>query len=383
MPKPSKPPLSPALTLVDFKVVLNVDLPMPERNPASKMLTIAEVKSCLELLSLPVPGRDGLAAIRRLEGDRFVETLQAAASQARQDSAPDQSRLEYLANIVTAVHEDTRVIAEESGYQADVALLMNVAKGEGGSFREAVRMARTGSSQGDIDAARSYLSDLLDQYGALPLELLGLGDNAPTIEFEQPGMSSPRENIKEQGSSSAKEALSQTTEPLPSSHVGEVKKFGESVRVFAGKAALCVSETTTPVGDKHTVTFEVAQIQEGGRANWSNKVSLMLTVPEQVLVLGVLRGFMPQVELKGHGSMHDKAMTIVNQGHQFFLTMIKRGQAPRALPIPAAYAYPIITMLLRQMGKNDNHLNCDVIERISEQLCEMHGRPPKMEPKNV
>ena len=355
-----------------------MDLLMQAKTPETKPQTIAEVKATLEKLDLPVPDREGLEAIRRLEGNRFLETLGTAIPLANHQSGGDQTQFEYLANIVTAAHPDTRSIIEEAGFQSDIALLMNVVKREGRSFREALRLAKAGESQGEVAAARSYLSDLMEQYGAVAHgDFLGLADDLPSIAFEQSSRDSTSRRVSDtQGQAKQVEPPLRRTESAPSPATSEPKQYGESVRVFAGKAALCVTENTTPSGGKHTVTFEVAQTDSEGKAQWNNKVALMLTIPEQVLVLGVLRGFLNKVELKGHGAQHDKAMTIVNQGDRFFLTMIKRGQPPRAIPVPAAYSYPIITMLLNQMKRNDPHLSVEMLERIVNDLCAMHSWTP-------
>ncbi|MFB0936406.1 MAG: hypothetical protein QMB52_11600 [Propionivibrio sp.] len=354
---------------------------MPEKMPVSRPQTIAEVKATLEKLDLPVPDREGLEAIRRMEGNRFLDALANAIPLANHQPGADQTQLEYLANIVTAAHADTRAIIEEAGFQSDIALLMNVVKREGRSFREALRLAKAGESQGEVAAARSYLSDLMEQYGAVAHgDFLGLGDDLSSIAFEQSSRDSTSQRISEpKGPDKQAEPPLRRTETAPSPATPEPKQYGESVRVFAGKAALCVTENTTPSGGKHTVTFEVAQTDSEGKAQWNNKVALMLTVPEQVLVLGMLRGFLSKVELKGHGAQHDKAMTIVRQGDRFFLTMIKRGQPPRALPVPAAYAYPIITMLINQMKRNDPHLSVETLERIVKDLCVMHSWVPDRE----
>ena len=351
---------------------------MPEKMPVSKPQTIAEVKATLEKLDLPVPDREGLEVIRRMEGNRFLDALANAAPLAKHQSGADQTQLEYLANIVTAAHADTRAIIKEIGYQSDIALLMNVVKREGRSFREALRLTKAGESQGEVAAARSYLSDLMEQYGAVAhSDFLGLGDDLPSIAFEQSSHDATSQRICEpKDTAKHAEPTARRTETAPSTATPESRQYGESVRVFAGKAALCVTENTTPSGGKNTVTFEVAQTDSQGKAQWNNKVALMLTIPEQVLVLGVLRGFLSKVELKGHGTQHDKAMTLVSQGDRFFLTMIKRGQPPRALPVPAAYAYPIITMLINQMKRNDPHLSVEALERIVRDLCVMHSWTP-------
>lgn len=350
---------------------------MPAKTPVTKPQTIAEVKARLENLSLPVPDREGLEAIRRLEGNRFLEALETAVPGANHESGMDLTQREYLENIVTAAHEKTRAIIEETGFQPDIALVMNVAKREGRSFREALRLARSGESQGEIAAARSYLRDLMEQEGAVSNGDFLMADGLPSIAFEQSEIDSSSQRLSDpQGPSNPKEPAVRSTASAPSLATPEPKQYGESVRVFAGKAALCVTENTTPAGGKHTITFEVAQTDSNGKAQWNKKVALMLTIPEQVLVLGVFRGFLNKVELKGHGAQHDKALTIVNQGDRFFLTMIKRGQPPRAIPVPAAYAYPIITMLIKQMIRNDPHLSVEMLGRIVSDLCAMHSWTP-------
>lgn len=149
------------------------------------------------------------------------------------------------------------------------------------------------------------------------------------------------------------------------------KQYGESIHVYAGKAALCFAECMTRQEDKATLMIEVAQAS-GDVYNWQDKIMLMLTPSELPLVLGFFVGYLDKLELKGHGRQQEKAMTLTNQGNQFFITMIMRGQAPRAVPVPAKDSYPVLTMLLRQMLKNDPHLTAQLILQFSKRICDMH-----------
>ena len=212
-----------------------------------------------------------------------------------------------------------------------------------------------------------YLVGLIDEYGVGVV--IGTEDMPPVVDDDLPTYT-----VSQRATQSTPQQ--QEPEGLQAANRGSgtdpaKRLFGDSFHIYGGKAVVCVSESTTLTGNKATISFEVAQRTGEGKAQWQDKISLMLTPVEQPLCLGVFLGLLEKMELKGHGKQQEKALTIVNQGKQFFLTMIMRGQSPRAVPIPPEYAYPLVAMLMRQMQKNDPHMTSDLILQVTRQICEM------------
>ena len=327
-------------------------------------LTVSEVMALLNDLGLRVPDREGFAAIRAAEGTKFSTAL----ANLREPGSATESQRDYVESVVCAAAPQTREMFAQQGYSADVVRLIEIAKSEGRSFRNAVSLVADGTNKRESKVAMDYLVGLLDEYGAaMPFDM---GD----MHF--PANDDQRERVQEREQVVTRGSPEQHTPAAPQqgatvAPTTATRTFGASVHVYGLKAALCVSETTMPNSTKATISFEVAQRTSEGKTLWQDKIALMLSAHEHPLCLGVFLGYLQKMEIKGHGRQQEKAMTIANQGNQFFLTMIVRGQSPRAVPIPAEYAYPLVAMLIGQMQKNDSHLTQDLILQVTKSICDM------------
>lgn len=331
--------------------------------------TAREVAELLKKLSLPVPDREGFVAISRSEGTKFTEAI---AKVGRSDDTVD-GQMDYVQNVLAASLPTTREIFSVLEHSIEITTLIQIAKREGLSFRNAVNIVQSGSD--GKNEAEAYLFGLLEEYGAIDMPTNDRGFGYATFSSSDLEERKSDENRCNLGSAKAPLSVEET----PDSPAGEGnqpqevkrKQYGGSFHIYAGKAVMCMAETLTRAEDKATVTIEVAQRTAEGKALWQGKYSLMLTVPEQPLVLGLFLGYLDKLEIKGHGSQQEKALTINNQGNQFFLTMIVRGHPPRAVPIPPEYAYCAVSMLIGQMRKNDPHMDAELIRRLSESICKM------------
>lgn len=340
------------------------------------------ITKILQHLSLPIPDRAGYLAISQAEASKFSEAVTKVANK-----APDsETILEYVRNVVAAANPDARTAAAMTGYRAiEIVMLIDIAKREGRSFRNAVRMVLADGNRNEQGTALAYLQGLIEEYGGSADTFRGEPSNNQTLQVdvskpERPLGGQTVDNVRElrPDKPSSEVAASTKTSSLVTERPGDAakKQYGESIHVYAGKAALCFAECTTRQGDKATLMIEAAQAT-GDNYNWQDKTMLMLTPAELPLVLGFFVGYLEKLELKGHGRQQEKAMTLTNQGNQFFVTMIMRGQAPRAVPMPAKDGYPVLTMLLRQMLKNDPHLTAQLILQFSKRICDMHASERK------
>jgi hypothetical protein len=337
---------------------------MPRSTNLSTPLTVSEVVALLKKLGLQVPDREGFSAIRAAEGTKFSTALASL----REPDFAAQTQREYVESVVCAAVPETRELFSSQGYPAEIVRLIEIATREGRSFRNAVRLVITGANSGEVKSAMDYLIGLLDEYGgAMPFNM----DDMRFLGTEDQELCRRAPLPKAHGEPRVPEATPQLH------HVGLAdapkKLFGDSFHIYGLKAVVCVAELSTPSNNKATISFEVAQRTAEGKAQWQDKAALMLSAHEQPLCLGVFLGYLQKLEIKGHGRQQEKAMTIVNQGNQFFLSMIVRGQSPRAVPIPAEYAYPLVAMLIGQMRKNDPHMPPELILQVTKAICEMRG----------
>lgn len=335
------------------------------------------VSEILKHLSLAIPDRAGYIAISQSEGAKFAEVVAKIANKATDSDAS----LEYVRNVVAAAHPDARTAVAMTGCRPiEIATLIDIAKREGRSFCNAVSMVLAEGNRSEQPTALAYLQRLIEECGittdGLPMRPSNTETAMSHVINEQPQervhtTANVRELRPESQPHSHYAGASLRGEG--STHPGDVgqKQYGESVHVYAGKAALCFAECLTRLDGKATLMIEAAQTTADGY-NWQNKMMLMLTQAEQPLVLGFFAGYIDKLELKGHGRQKEKGITLVNQGNQFFITMIMRGHPPRAVPMPAKDCYPVLTMLLRQMLRNDPHLTPQLILQLSKRICDMH-----------
>lgn len=127
-----------------------------------------------------------------------------------------------------------------------------------------------------------------------------------------------------------------------------VKYF--EAKAFGGKAALTVVQDKTRKGVP-TIRFETAS---GGNRqyNWSNKIAIQLTASELLEVAAVLLGIIPYCAFDLHGEGKNKWFEIENQTKNMFFRMGMKGENAviHALPITIGDAYPILQMVLFQIG---------------------------------
>lgn len=335
-----------------------------------------DITKVLTDLDLPIPDRDGYVAISQVEGVRFSEAVAAFANK----SPGSERSSEYVRNVLAATHPDTRRALISAGYpQVALSILIDVAKREGRSFRHAVSLVTSMEAGDERDLAVNYLRGLASEYGfdlqSAAGSSLGVFPTsrgpADTEEDRTPSSSRPGHD-KHTTEITSKPQLLQQTKGV--ANEGANTEYGESIHVYAGSAAICFAEAKTRQGGKSTVVVEVAKAV-GEKYAWKDKSIFMLTLSELPLVLGVFLGYLDKLELKGHGSSQEKALTIDNQGNQFFLKIITRGQPPRAVPIPAMDSYQIVCMLLAQMQRNDLHLPIAIIMRLARHICGMYRTP--------
>ena len=117
----------------------------------------------------------------------------------------------------------------------------------------------------------------------------------------------------------------------------------------------------------------------GGRGrkefDWQNKIIVQLTVQEAYLALALFENLITTAKFDGHGRTHDKSLQIEFQESQYFVRVIQRGRAAVALPVRPVDAIQIVTLLYKQLLRNDPHLSISDVKALVERMAAMMPRP--------
>lgn len=335
-----------------------------------------EASNLLKHLKLNVPDRDGFLAISETEGPRFARALCQLANQEGDTEVCE----DYVRNVLCASSPETReLLVSAAGIDVPLTTLISVAVNEGRSFREAMRLLGQADNKDRQMEAAAHLSELIEQYSdGLIFDSGYVRDGSHRQAAVENAFPLPeREAVRTEspvGSGRRQGASPQCQHSLPPSPRKSEKPFGESYHVYGGNYALCFSEAATRKPGKHTVIVEAAKTPGRGEVPmWDEKISVSLTIAELPLVLGALYGYAKNVQLKGHGANNEKTLSFERQEGRLYVSLQSFPEKPWGVPIPAHECYPLISMLLRQMLKNDPHLTPALILAMTQQICSWRG----------
>lgn len=123
------------------------------------------------------------------------------------------------------------------------------------------------------------------------------------------------------------------------------------VAVYAQSGALNFEVCSSRRGD---LALNVdAAINVGVRVyDWRKKIIVQLSEREMLMLYAVLRGFLKNFGVKAHGASNQKAMSIENQGNNFFVRVQERGRPIVAVPIPPSDAAMVLMLIGNAIVKN-------------------------------
>ena len=287
-------------------------------------MKLSEITNILAQASLPALSRDQLLELAGSGGGkRFEAALIAFAAGERQ--ARDE--LEATVRVLDA---KTRATLRRIGGQLPVDQLVAIACREQRRFFDSIDAIETGSAR--AASARSYLVEL----GAASVPMAAAPTSAATPAVDPPYY---------------------------------------SFKIFSSGAALCIAEATTRAERKHTINIEGAVALAGGTRktfDWPNKIVVQLTVQEAYQVLALLENKIRSLRFDGHGRAHDKSLQIEFQDSHYFFRLIQRGRAAVAVQVRAVDSLQIVSLLYKQLLRNDPHLR---IEDIRTMVDRMVGMP--------
>lgn len=151
-----------------------------------------------------------------------------------------------------------------------------------------------------------------------------------------------------------------------------------SFKIFSSAAALCIAEATTRAERKHTINIEGAVVLAGSGArktfDWPNKIVVQLTVQEAYQVLALLENKIRSLRFDGHGREHDKSVQIEFQDSHYYFRLIQRGRAAVAVPVRAVDSIQIVSLLYKQLLRNDRHLGIEDLRGMVDRMAAMTSR---------
>jgi hypothetical protein len=161
--------------------------------------------------------------------------------------------------------------------------------------------------------------------------------------------------------------------PAPRSDAGGAPPY-YSFKIVGTGAALCIAEAQTRATKQYTVNIEGAIALSGAGQktfDWPNKIVVQLTVQECYQVLAVFENKIRAVKFDGHGRAHDKSLQIEFQKSHYYVRLIQRGRSAVAVPVRPVDAIQLVSLLYRQMLRNDSHLRIDDIRSMVDRMAGM------------
>ncbi len=132
-------------------------------------------------------------------------------------------------------------------------------------------------------------------------------------------------------------------------------KLAQVHRVYGANAAMVFEVATSRHGETRL------QVEGAGRGapsgyDWANKVAVQLAEQETLQILAVCIGARVDVEIVGHGTTHDKRLTVRRQEGQSLFFSIRQGKVAYALPLPPASVVGVRAQIYRVLAPKYPHM---------------------------
>lgn len=172
----------------------------------------------------------------------------------------------------------------------------------------------------------------------------------------------------------ARAAVASQAEPVTKEHADQRQPPPYySFTIYARAAALCISEAMTRRDNRYTIQIEGANANPTNANqkltfNWDRKVIIQLQVTECYQLLALLKGYIDEVDFKGHGRTHSKALHIERQPGHFYAKIIHLGRNPIGVQVTPVDAIPLSALLYRQIKRNEPDLSTSDINDLLMQM---------------
>jgi len=283
-------------------------------------MKLSEITAILADASLPALAREQLLELAGTQaGKQFQGALLAFAD-------GDHGRRDELEATVRVLHPNVRDVLRRLGSNSTVDQLVAAACREQRRFFDAVDAIADKTVRSS--SARTYLADIGIVTG-------------PNLTAQAPAADPPYYNFS----------------------------------IYGSAAALCIAEATTRSDRKHTINVEGAIALPGGGVrktfDWPNKIVVQLTVQEAYELLALLENKIRSLRFDGHGREHNKSLQIEFQDSHYFFRLIQRGRAAVAVPVRAVDSLQIVSLLYRQLLRNEPHLRIDDLRLMVDRMATM------------
>ena len=345
----------------------------------------------IRALSLPVPDSHTLFDIFDIEGDAIVQAVDAF-------KAGNERAKNYLKGILYAVTPATKErLARRGLIVPGMGVLISIGRYEGPDFSVKLKTWDE-SGQDNCEEAR-YVRLTLARYlerasmgSAAPVAARPVNNPvapasaAPTTPQSWPSVPPARQGVgttvrqveqprAQQRAEAPYQAESASTDTAWPESEGESGSGPDGERyksfhVYGGKFAACFSEDTSQRGI-HTIRVEATEASGQRTYNWKNKVAIQLSQRELPLMLATLMLWTSKFEAKGHGQNNEKWMTLEVQPGKLYLSVQSKGTGARGVAIAPGDAYPITTMIVKQMLANDPFLTADLVFKLARKQIEI------------
>lgn len=294
-------------------------------------MKLSEITSILATAGLPALSRDQLLELAGSGGGKRFEAALIAFG------AGDRQQRDELEATVRVLDAKTRSTLQRIGGQLPIDQLVAIALREQSRFFDALDSIEKRTPR--AAAARGYLIELGAAAG-LPVEPSAAPAPAPSA---------------------------------PASGSADPPYY--NFPIFGSSGALCIAEATTRAGRQHTINIEGAVVLSaaGGRKayDWPHKIVVQLTLQEAYQVLALLENKIRSLRFDGHGREHDKSLQIEFQDSHYFFRLTQRGRAAVAVQVRPVDSLPIVSLLYRQLLRNQEHLRIDDIRAMVDRMVQM------------
>lgn len=346
-------------------------------------------------LKIPCPDQRTLDILSVNEKDALSRAISVIET--------DPAAVTFFRAAMMCCHEKTRARLENRRIAAlDVPVLMSIARSEGEQFALVVKSfdEEFGQDQAADDERTKWIrlsiaravdrlrgmtnTNHLPPPPAQRRVTQQAADEAPPAPRARPQLvpQSPDVVRSHQQESTGFADDDRDNEPIHQAHDDQSAQSGRdpsqyhSFHVYANKAAACFSADESR-SKMNTVRIEAASSAGNRSYDWKSKISIQLSSRELPLVLAVFLGMSERFEGKGHGQNNEKWFTLEKQGDKFYLSVNSKGAQTKGVPIMAGDAYPITTMLMKQMIKNDPFLTSEALFRLVKIQAEMASTAPR------
>lgn len=341
----------------------------------------------IRALALPVPDSHTLFDIFDIEGDSIVQAVDAF-------KAGNERAKNYLKGILYAVTPATKErLARRGLIVPGMGVLISIGRYEGPDFSIKLK-AWDESGMDNCEEARyvrltlaRYLEKASRAGGAAPAAARSASIPVTPAPQALASVSTARQGVSAPVSAPVRQvdqprAQQRTEAPDPPSSdtlwpetesesgPGPDGERYKSFHVYGGRFAACFSEDTTQRGI-HTIRVEATEASGQRTYNWKNKVAIQLSQRELPLMLATLMLWTSKFEAKGHGQNNEKWMTLEAQPGKLYLSVQSKGTGARGVAIAPGDAYPITTMIVKQMLANDPFLTADLVFKLARKQIEI------------